>query len=181
MVWAANDARTRQTSRDVEPHGSNDARNHQTFEPHGGTFDSINQILDEIEKDLKPSQDNQDNQSRRVRFWAWLNGNPEEAVFRSLHEARARILSIMDVPVGALTAIVGVLALQSHSFPADPAAGWAELLTWAVVFGAAQQAITRFIDKRVEGIVGEPRQDGDNSSSRGSSDPLRDLGPEGTM
>ena len=61
----------------------------------------------------------------------------------------------LKLPVGALSAIVGVFALQSRAFPAVPATGWTELLMWAVAFGAAQQAITRFVDVRVRGLVGD--------------------------
>jgi len=61
----------------------------------------------------------------------------------------------LKLPVGALSAIVGVFALQSRSFPAVPATSWTELLMWAVAFGAAQQAITRFVDIRVRGLVGD--------------------------
>ena len=61
----------------------------------------------------------------------------------------------LKLPVGALSAIVGVFALQSRAFPAVPATSWTELLMWAVAFGAAQQAITRFVDMRVRGLVGD--------------------------
>lgn len=60
----------------------------------------------------------------------------------------------LKLPVGALTAIVGVFSLQSRALPAVPATGWAELLLWAVAFGAAQQVITRVVDSRVRGLIG---------------------------
>jgi hypothetical protein len=63
--------------------------------------------------------------------------------------------SWLKLPVGALSAIVGVFALQSRAFPTVPAGGWVELLMWAVAFGAAQQAITRFVDMRVQGVIGD--------------------------
>jgi hypothetical protein len=61
----------------------------------------------------------------------------------------------LKLPTGSLSAMVGVLALQSRAFPAIPATRWSELLVWAVVFGAAQQTVTRFVDQRVRGLVGE--------------------------
>lgn len=67
----------------------------------------------------------------------------------------------LKLPVGALSAIVGIFALQSRAFPAVPATGWTELLMWAVAFGAAQQAITRFVDLRVRGLVGDARAQDD--------------------
>jgi hypothetical protein len=55
--------------------------------------------------------------------------------------------------------MVGVFALQSRAFPTIPATRWPELLLWAVGFGAAQQTITRFVDQRVRGLVGEGAPD----------------------
>jgi hypothetical protein len=81
----------------------------------------------------------------------------------------------LKLPVGALTAIVGVFALQSRAFPAVPATSWTELLMWAVAFGAAQQAITRFIDSRVRGLVGNA-PDKDDSGPAVSSPGRRSLG-----
>lgn len=67
--------------------------------------------------------------------------------------------SWLKLPVGALSAIVGVFALQSRAFPAVPATSWVELLMWAVAFGAAQQAVTRFVDSRVQGVIGDARRE----------------------
>jgi hypothetical protein len=65
----------------------------------------------------------------------------------------------LKLPVGSLSAMVGVFALQSRAFPTIPATRWPELLLWAVGFGAAQQTITRFVDQRVRGLVGEGAPD----------------------
>lgn len=81
----------------------------------------------------------------------------------------------LKLPVGALSAIVGVFALQSRAFPAVPATSWAELLMWAVAFGAAQQAITRFVDMRVRGLVGDARA-GDDSPPAVSAADRQNLG-----
>lgn len=81
----------------------------------------------------------------------------------------------LKLPVGALTAIVGVFALQSRAFPAVPATGWTELLMWAVAFGAAQQAITKFVDSRVRGLVGDARSEDDSTPAVSLSD-RRSLG-----
>jgi hypothetical protein len=76
----------------------------------------------------------------------------------------------LKLPPGALTAIVGVFALQSRAFPAVPATGWTELLMWAVAFGAAQQAITRFVDSRVRGLVGDAPGEDDGDPAVGLPD-----------
>jgi hypothetical protein len=83
----------------------------------------------------------------------------------------------LKLPVGALTGIVGVFALQSRAFPAVPATSWTELLMWAVAFGAAQQAITRFIDLRVRGAVGDAR-DQDDAIPAASPSGLRSVGSQ---
>jgi len=67
--------------------------------------------------------------------------------------------SWLKLPVGALSAIVGIFALQSRAFPAVPATSWVELLTWAVAFGTAQQAVTRFVGMRVQGAVGDANRE----------------------
>lgn len=84
----------------------------------------------------------------------------------------------LKLPVGALTAIVGVFALQSRAFPAVPATGWTELLMWAVAFGAAQQAITRFVDLRVRGLVGDARAEDDGAPAVGLPDRRNLDGPK---
>jgi hypothetical protein len=63
---------------------------------------------------------------------------------------------LLKLAMGPLFAIVGVLILQSGLINglnrADDVGG---LLVWATLFGAAQQSVTHFIDKRVTGLLGE--------------------------
>jgi hypothetical protein len=63
---------------------------------------------------------------------------------------------LLKLAMGPLFAIVGVLILQSGLISGlQPAKHLGELLVWATLFGAAQQSVTRFIDKRVNGLLGE--------------------------
>jgi hypothetical protein len=62
---------------------------------------------------------------------------------------------LLKLAMGPLFAIVGVLILQDGLIRNLPAAGnLRRLLVWATLFGAAQQSVTRFIDKRVSGLLG---------------------------
>jgi hypothetical protein len=83
----------------------------------------------------------------------------------------------MKLPTGSLSAIVGVLALQSRALPGIPATRWSELLVWAVVFGAAQQAVTRFVDQRVRGLVGEGPPDQDDKEADAAGTGTDEAGP----
>jgi hypothetical protein len=63
---------------------------------------------------------------------------------------------LLKLAMGPLFAIVGVLILQSGLVKdLQPAKDLEGLLVWATLFGAAQQSVTRFIDKRVNGLLGE--------------------------
>jgi len=61
---------------------------------------------------------------------------------------------LLKLALGPVFAIVGVMLLQSRlipniEFPAD----LPDLLTWAIVFGAAQQTVTRAVDRRAADLV----------------------------
>jgi hypothetical protein len=63
---------------------------------------------------------------------------------------------LLKLAMGPLFAIVGVLILQNQLISSLQAAkDLGGLLVWATLFGAAQQSVTRFIDKRVTGLLGE--------------------------
>jgi hypothetical protein len=61
---------------------------------------------------------------------------------------------LLKVALGPTFAIIGVMMLQAGVIPnvAFPMP-LADLLVWALVFGAAQHVVTRFIDSRVAGLV----------------------------
>jgi hypothetical protein len=63
---------------------------------------------------------------------------------------------LLKLAMGPLFAVVGVLILQDGLIKdLQAAADLRGLLVWATLFGAAQQSVTRFIDKRVTGLLGE--------------------------
>jgi hypothetical protein len=63
---------------------------------------------------------------------------------------------LLKLAMGPLFAIVGVLILQNQLITSLQAAkDLGGLLVYATLFGAAQQSVTRFIDKRVTGLLGE--------------------------
>jgi hypothetical protein len=63
---------------------------------------------------------------------------------------------LLKLAMGPLFAIVGVLVLQDGLVKGvNQAADLRGLLVWATLFGAAQQTVTRFIDQRVSGLLGE--------------------------
>jgi hypothetical protein len=63
---------------------------------------------------------------------------------------------LLKLAMGPLFAVVGVLILQAQLITGlKPAADLRTLLVWATLFGAAQQSVTRFIDQRVTGLLGE--------------------------
>jgi hypothetical protein len=86
---------------------------------------------------------------------------------------------LLKVALGPLFALIGVMMLASGLIPnvlfPMPLP---DLLIWALVFGATQQAVTRVIDNRVNGLVSEkpanPRQEspgGGNASNAADSAP----------
>jgi len=58
-------------------------------------------------------------------------------------------LSLVKVPLGALTAILGLLLMAGGFVPGLSALDSSQqILAWAVVFGYSQQLFTRFVDQR---------------------------------
>jgi len=63
---------------------------------------------------------------------------------------------LLKLAMGPLFAIVGVLILQARLINGlQQAQDLRGLLVWATLFGAAQQSVTRVIDQRVTGLLGE--------------------------
>jgi hypothetical protein len=62
---------------------------------------------------------------------------------------------LLKLTMGPLFAVVGLLILEDKLIPHFHApANLRGLLVWAILFGAAQQSVTRFIDQRVTRILG---------------------------
>lgn len=59
----------------------------------------------------------------------------------------------LKVPTGALTALVGMLMLQSETFGIGPVETKVAFVGWAIVFGASQELITRLVDQKAAAVV----------------------------
>ena len=63
-------------------------------------------------------------------------------------------LIILKLPTGALTAVVGLVLLRADFVPGLSALDTsAQILGWAVVFGIAQQFVTRIADSQASGLL----------------------------
>ena len=73
-------------------------------------------------------------------------------------------LFLLKVPAGALTAVLGLLLVQGGFVPGLTALDSpSQIIAWAAVFGAAQQLLTRLVDRHgaslqpaTHGVVGAP-------------------------
>jgi hypothetical protein len=59
----------------------------------------------------------------------------------------------LKLPAGAWTGLVGIIILQSTLVPSIKAATMGSLAAYAIIFGAGQQALTRFVDNRAEDLL----------------------------
>ena len=56
-------------------------------------------------------------------------------------------MAVFKLPTGAVTAVIGLLLMRADFVPGLSALDSpAQILGWAVVFGIAQQLVTRFAD-----------------------------------
>jgi hypothetical protein len=63
-------------------------------------------------------------------------------------------LAVLKLPTGALTALLGLLLMRGGFIPGLSALDSpAQIIAWAVIFGSAQQLLTRFIDQRAQGVL----------------------------
>jgi hypothetical protein len=62
------------------------------------------------------------------------------------------VQAAVRVPAGALTGLIGILILQSGAFQLDPAEG-NTVVAYAIVFGAAQELVTRLIDQKANSLI----------------------------
>jgi len=68
------------------------------------------------------------------------------------------IQSAVKVPMGALTAVIGTMLLQSEVIDALDPQPVPEVLAYAALFGFAQQVVTRFIDTRAATLLKAPQK-----------------------
>ena len=60
---------------------------------------------------------------------------------------------MLKLPAGALTALFGVVLLQSGILPPMSAVASSRLAAYAVIFGFAQEAFTHFVDRRASNLL----------------------------
>jgi hypothetical protein len=70
-------------------------------------------------------------------------------------------LAVLKLPTGALTAVLGLLLVRGEFIPGLSALDTsAQILSWAVVFGYAQQLLTQFVDRQAHTVLDSVRSGG---------------------
>jgi hypothetical protein len=60
----------------------------------------------------------------------------------------------VKLPLGALTAVLGLLLMRGEFVPGLSALDTpAQIIAWAIVFGYAQQLFTRLVDQRAQSVL----------------------------
>jgi hypothetical protein len=68
------------------------------------------------------------------------------------------LLALLKLPMGALTAFLGLLLMRGQFVPGLSALDTsAQILAWALVFGYAQQLFTRFVDRQGQTVLDSVR------------------------
>jgi hypothetical protein len=63
-------------------------------------------------------------------------------------------LAVLKLPTGALTAVLGLLLMRGEFIPGLTALdSSAQIISWAIVFGYAQQLLTQFVDRQAQGVL----------------------------
>lgn len=77
--------------------------------------------------------------------------------------------SILKLPAGALTALFGIILLQSGILPPLTAVHDSTLAAYASIFGFAQEALTHFIDRRANDLLSKPEPSASGDAAPGSA------------
>jgi hypothetical protein len=81
------------------------------------------------------------------------------------------LLAVLKLPMGAITAFLGLLLMRGQFVPGLSALDTsAQILAWALVFGYAQQLFTRFIDRQGQTVLDSVRG-ADKVNEPGASPP----------
>jgi hypothetical protein len=72
---------------------------------------------------------------------------------------------IVKLPIGALTALGGLLLIRAGFGPAITSLDQAQIIAYALVFGAAQQLFMQFVDKQAKSVLDATTTPGDNAST----------------
>jgi hypothetical protein len=62
------------------------------------------------------------------------------------------VQALLKIPAGALTGLIGTVIVQSGAFSIDPVSG-NKLVAYVILFGAAQETVTRLIDQKASSLV----------------------------
>jgi hypothetical protein len=63
-------------------------------------------------------------------------------------------LAVLKLPTGALTAVLGILLMRGQFVPGLSALDSpAQIIAWAIVFGYAQQLLTRLVDQQAHSVL----------------------------
>jgi hypothetical protein len=82
-------------------------------------------------------------------------------------------LAVLKLPTGALTAFLGLLLMRGEFVPGlSNLDSSAQILAWAVVFGAAQQLVTGLIDKQADTVLNQIAGKAHQTSPIARDDPL---------
>jgi hypothetical protein len=68
-------------------------------------------------------------------------------------------LAILKLPTGALTAVLGILLMRGEFVPGLSALdSSAQIVSWAIIFGFSQHALTRLVDRQAQELLGHVGQ-----------------------
>jgi hypothetical protein len=71
---------------------------------------------------------------------------------------------VLKLPAGAVTALFGVVLLQSNILPALSPVPFSELAAYAILFGFAQEAVTGMVDRQAARLLNEAKSISDKTS-----------------
>jgi hypothetical protein len=89
-------------------------------------------------------------------------------------------LALLKLPLGALTAVLGLLLMRGNFVPGLSALDTpGQVLAWAILFGYAQQVFTRFVDQQAHNVLDNAGSGAPEPATAGTA-PGRPLGGAAT-
>jgi hypothetical protein len=83
-------------------------------------------------------------------------------------------LAVLKLPTGALTAFLGLVLMRGEFVPGlSNLDSSAQIIAWAVVFGAAQQLVTGLVDRQADIVLKQIRGKAGQTGAVPSDEPLR--------
>ncbi|HEY5882014.1 MAG TPA: hypothetical protein VIU11_24105 [Nakamurella sp.] len=81
-------------------------------------------------------------------------------------------LAVLKLPVGGLTAVLGLLLVSAGFVPGLTALdSSAQIIAWAVVLGFGQQLFTRFVDSKARTVLAQTHSTNSSGSEQGAAKP----------